>query len=805
MNVKKLLSGSIAAILLTPFLALAVQITVPSAPGTGYALVSTTTGAYVATTTNPFHLGSLFVSSATSTFIFGIKSPCFSTDGVNCITSSSGSFPFTPTAYGVSTSTVIGFTNGLMSFSTTTLSGTLTLPSFTSGVLEVDATGKAYKEATSSTSVAGALVVRDSNGNSFFNNFLGNGTLTTSAGGTTVLTAASSRFQALTGSSAQTYQLPDATTLSLGPWFVFNNNSSQSLTITNNGGSTIYTVPAGGISQCGPTNIGSANGSWDCHSYVPSNATWGTGVTGLIFNSALTTTPQIVTGASSAAAPSFIPQRTANTTGFGGDGTNLFASIAGVAKLTITTGGASTTNFTASGEGFFATASTTRQFISELGTPAGAFLAVNPQGQVIATTTPSSGSGTVTSVAQTVPGFLSITGSPVTTTGTLAISYSGTALPAANGGTATTTSGTTNAVWYNDGTNVFTNSSAFTYLNSTHTLTLNGGGAGDAQSTYGATSHEWAVGYKSSDNSFRISSSTALGTSDGLIIDKNLKTTLVNASTTALSASGEIFSATASTTALFISGLPSTMLSTSAAGAVQATTVSSPLSFSGSTLSCATCLTANQSITLSGAVSGTGSTAITTSYAGVLGNTLGGTGIDSSALTGVVKVTAGTWAAVGAQTCTNQFVRAMSAAYVATCATASLTADVTGILPIANGGTNASSFTLSNGIMAYDGTRAVNYTGYTLTSLLATFANASTTNFTASTFAALPTSASCGGFSLGSFCFDTTDNQIQIGTSTAATPAVLSTRTFPLFTVGTTTWAGTTTQNQILAPFAKTI
>ena len=48
------------------------------------------------------------------------------------------------------------------------------------------------------------------------------------------------------------------------------------------------------------------------------------------------------------------------------------------------------------------------------------------------------GSGSVTSVAATVPSFLSVTGSPVTTAGTLAISYSGTALPAANGGTGQT-------------------------------------------------------------------------------------------------------------------------------------------------------------------------------------------------------------------------------------------------------------------------------------------------------------------------------------------------------------------------------
>jgi hypothetical protein len=51
----------------------------------------------------------------------------------------------------------------------------------------------------------------------------------------------------------------------------------------------------------------------------------------------------------------------------------------------------------------------------------------------------SSGSGTVTSVAATVPSFLSVTGSPITTSGTLAIAYSGTALPIANGGTGQTT------------------------------------------------------------------------------------------------------------------------------------------------------------------------------------------------------------------------------------------------------------------------------------------------------------------------------------------------------------------------------
>lgn len=49
--------------------------------------------------------------------------------------------------------------------------------------------------------------------------------------------------------------------------------------------------------------------------------------------------------------------------------------------------------------------------------------------------TPVAGSGTVTSVGMNVPSFLSVAGSPVTTSGTLAVTLSGTALPIVNGGT----------------------------------------------------------------------------------------------------------------------------------------------------------------------------------------------------------------------------------------------------------------------------------------------------------------------------------------------------------------------------------
>jgi hypothetical protein len=60
--------------------------------------------------------------------------------------------------------------------------------------------------------------------------------------------------------------------------------------------------------------------------------------------------------------------------------------------------------------------------------------------------------GTVTSVAASVPAFLSISGTPITSTGTLAITYSGTALPVANGGTGLTSSGTSGNILTSNGT-----------------------------------------------------------------------------------------------------------------------------------------------------------------------------------------------------------------------------------------------------------------------------------------------------------------------------------------------------------------
>jgi hypothetical protein len=85
-------------------------------------------------------------------------------------------------------------------------------------------------------------------------------------------------------------------------------------------------------------------------------------------------------------------------------------------------------------------------------------ITIDTYGRVTSITTAANPQGTVTSVAASVPSFLSISGSPITSSGTLAISYSGTALPIANGGTNQTAftgpSGNVKGLVYFDGTSL---------------------------------------------------------------------------------------------------------------------------------------------------------------------------------------------------------------------------------------------------------------------------------------------------------------------------------------------------------------
>jgi len=81
---------------------------------------------------------------------------------------------------------------------------------------------------------------------------------------------------------------------------------------------------------------------------------------------------------------------------------------------------------------------------SNVGSFTNASVTVNAKGLVTAVSNGTS-SGTVTSVAMSVPTFLTVTGSPVTTSGTLAVTLSGSALPITSGGTGGTTIATAQA------------------------------------------------------------------------------------------------------------------------------------------------------------------------------------------------------------------------------------------------------------------------------------------------------------------------------------------------------------------------
>ena len=85
------------------------------------------------------------------------------------------------------------------------------------------------------------------------------------------------------------------------------------------------------------------------------------------------------------------------------------------------------------------------------------------------TTFNNKGSGSVTSVAASVPSFLSISGSPITTSGTLAITLSGTALPTTSGGTGLT-SFTANGVVYASSTSALTTSANLTFASNNLTI-----------------------------------------------------------------------------------------------------------------------------------------------------------------------------------------------------------------------------------------------------------------------------------------------------------------------------------------------
>ena len=151
------------------------------------------------------------------------------------------------------------------------------LGTVSSGTWQGSTIGVAYGgTGVTTSSGANSVVLRDSNSNITVNR-LSQGTQNiTASGGTTNLTAASAYNQYLTGTGGQTFRLPDATTLTDTTAFVFNNNATGNLTITDFATATVGTVAAGGSAGIVLLNNSTTGGTWDVHGYIPENVTWGT-------------------------------------------------------------------------------------------------------------------------------------------------------------------------------------------------------------------------------------------------------------------------------------------------------------------------------------------------------------------------------------------------------------------------------------------------------------------------------------------------------------------------------------------------
>ena len=158
----------------------------------------------------------------------------------------------------------------LTSASNTTIS--IAASQITSGTLAVANGGTGVTASTGANSV----VLRDANQNITINNSLPGYTTVTAAAANTTLTASSTHFQKINGSTTQGFILPDATTLANGVAYIFDNDSTGNVTIYDNAAGTVDVIIPGAIDFIFVESNTTAAGSWGKYSYIPATVNWGT-------------------------------------------------------------------------------------------------------------------------------------------------------------------------------------------------------------------------------------------------------------------------------------------------------------------------------------------------------------------------------------------------------------------------------------------------------------------------------------------------------------------------------------------------
>ena len=304
---------------------------------------------------------------------------------------------------------VVKYTDSTIKYVTPTQMGTAihdSLPSLTGYIPWAD---------TSATGGTSNVISRDGNGNTHSNNFESAVYTVTATAGTTTVNAAIPRIILVTGSTTQTFQITDATTLHKGHAWEFNNNTTNSnIYVTNNSGGAICTVPKGGYAVVTLTYNYTSDGTWDYHYWLPSSSV------GAVVYSVSATSPTTVSAASGAVNIG-MPKSNTSTNGwlsstdwntFNGKGSGTVTSVAtstGIIGGTITSTG-------------------TLQIDSAVIPKWDDTLASN---RWLVTpyylSTKGYGTGTVTSVGLVAGTGVTVSGSsPITTAGTYTVSLSGT-------------------------------------------------------------------------------------------------------------------------------------------------------------------------------------------------------------------------------------------------------------------------------------------------------------------------------------------------------------------------------------------
>ena len=310
------------------------------------------------------------------------------------------------------------------------------LGTISSGTWQGSTVGVAYGgTGVTASSGANSVVLRDANQNIAVNNVTQALTSTVSAAGTTTLTPASPHFQILTGSTTQTFKLPDATTLSNGSSWIFDNDSTGNLTIVDNASGTVDVVAPGGYATVFLESNATVAGTWGRFGMIPSETNWGTN--SLDFGGSTVLTNGIWQGTTIGTA-----YGGTGLTGFGSANYALYSTSSSVltaGTLPVAAGGTAATTFTSNG------------VLYGNGTGALGVTAAGTTGQVLVGNTGSAPSwGTLSSAA--VTSFqTSLSGLTPNTATTGAVTLAGT-LGATSGGTGLATY-TTGDIIYASATN----------------------------------------------------------------------------------------------------------------------------------------------------------------------------------------------------------------------------------------------------------------------------------------------------------------------------------------------------------------